>query len=104
MIYYCYIKNPLANGEHNCVLFPGGVFILSVSEICIFMCHRKTFKNYIGFYIVLEIVIALAEIFRDVCRAMPKVTMKVSLFPYHFYYFISRENNLILPGNPSDQR
>lgn len=27
----------------------------------IFMCHRKTFKNYVGFYTVLEIFIALIE-------------------------------------------
>lgn len=66
------LKNPI--GQWNIVVSsPRG-------EICIFMCHRKTFKNYIGFYIVLEIFIALVEIFRDVCRAMLKVTMKIPLF------------------------
>lgn len=41
-------------------------------KFAIFMCHRKTLKYYVGFYVVSEIFIALAEIFRDVRKAIIK--------------------------------
>lgn len=45
-----------------------------------FLCVRNTFfKNYIGFYIVIEIFIALAEISKDVCGPMLMFTMNIHL-------------------------
>ena len=55
MICCYYITNSLSNKEHNCG------FTYNFMTFAIFMCHRKTFKNYVEFCIVLEIFIALVE-------------------------------------------
>ena len=55
MICCYYITNLLSNKEHSCG------FTYNFMTFVIFMCHRKTFKNYVEFCIVLEIFIALVE-------------------------------------------
>lgn len=63
------------------VVFPfRGIPDFLLVKFAIFMCHRKTFKYYVEFYVVSEIFIALAEIFRYVCRTILKMTMKIQLF------------------------
>lgn len=55
MICCYYTTNSLSNKEHNCG------FTYNFMTFAIFMCHRKTFKNYVEFCIVLENFIALID-------------------------------------------
>lgn len=55
MICCYYITNSLSNKEHNCGL------TYNFMTFAILMCHKKTFKNYVEFCIVLEMFLALVE-------------------------------------------